>query len=336
MICHAGIFLTLDGAAPSYQITGTLETIGRWNAGGNEPVPANAHVWHDPARGELCTLSYDVEQQPYVMLRLIDAAGRIKRTVPIELPGLPTMMHDFMVTEHNVALCHGPVDFNWEAAMQGQSPLRWSDNERGSRYGVMPKDGDAVDIAWHETEPSFVFHFVNAFEQRDKVVFDGTHHAWLDFGGTSDEPTPPPGLLHTEIDLETSRIDGHRWNDKVCEFPRFDERHDGLATRYMYSPTTVDEATGFNGMMRVDAQNGETSTYGFGTYDSVGEPVFAPDPSSNAEDDGWVMAFVYDDASDNSHLVLWDAGAIEDGPTCRILMPRRIPEGLHVNWMPDP
>ncbi|MBT5433156.1 MAG: carotenoid oxygenase, partial [Rhodospirillaceae bacterium] len=107
-------------------------------------------------------------------------------------------------------------------------------------------------------------------------------------------------------------------------------------TRFVYCPTSLGKgAEGFNALMRMDTDSGHLTTFAFETEDSVGKPVFAPNPQGTAEDDGWVMAFVYDDASDNSHLVLWDARAIEDGPTCRILMPRRIPEGLHGNWMPD-
>ena len=45
------------------------------------------------------------------------------------------------------------------------------------------------------------------------------------------------------------------------------------------------------------------------------------------------MAFVWDQPSDASDLVLWRADDIAAGPVCRIAMPRRVPEGLHGNWL---
>ncbi len=59
------------------------------------PTPA----W-TPETGELWTLlRYDVESAPYVTLRLFGDDFALKRTIPIDLPGLPTMMHDFMITQ---------------------------------------------------------------------------------------------------------------------------------------------------------------------------------------------------------------------------------------------
>jgi carotenoid cleavage dioxygenase len=47
------------------------------------------------------------------------------------------------------------------------------------------------------------------------------------------------------------------------------------------------------------------------------------------------MAFVYHEADDSSDLALWNAKGIDDGPVCTVHMLRRVPEGLHGNWMPD-
>ena len=152
----------------------------------------------------------------------------------------------------------------------------------------------------------FVFHFANAFEKGGKIHFDYAHQAWLDYGGSAKGSAPPPDLRHVEIDPVAGTTTRHGWSEQVCEFPRFDDRRDGLPTRFVYCPTSLGKgAEGFNALMRMDTDSGHLTTFAFETEDSVGKPVFAPNPQGTAEDDGWVMAFVYDDASDNSHLVLW-------------------------------
>jgi carotenoid cleavage dioxygenase-like enzyme len=337
VVRHGGTYLALDEASPGHEITADLATRGLWTGEGTVPIPVNAHVRPDPLTGNLWTLAYDVEAQPYVTIRLFDPGFHLLRTIPIELPGLPTMMHDFIITERFVVLCHGPVGFDWAAAERGESPLKWTGDRQGARYGIMPKDGEAEDITWFEDEPHFVFHFANAFERNGSILFDYAHHAWLDFGGTTKEAAPPPALLRVAIDMATGKIERHRWSDRVCEFPRFDDRHDGLATQFVYTPTTIgNDGAGFNALMRTDTERGEIVTFAFDGGDSVGEPVFAPRPEGTDEDDGWVMAFVYNAAEDSSALTLWDARGIADGPVCRIRMARRVPEGLHGNWMPDP
>jgi carotenoid cleavage dioxygenase len=336
VIRHAGIYLALEEAAPAHEITADLETVGWWRGGEDAPIPMNAHARLDPETGELWTLTYDIESAPYVTLRLFGADFALKRTIPIDLPGLPTMMHDFMITQGHVVLCHGPVDFDWSAMERGASPLYWAGDDRGTRYGIMPKNGDAKDLIWVEDEAHFVFHFANAFEKGGKILFDYAHHGWLDFGGSSKGEAPPPRLQHVEIDLAARTTTRHGWSDQACEFPRFDDRRDGLPTRYIYCPTALgDGAEQFNALMRTDTKTGDITTFAFQVSDSVGEPVFVPRPDGTEEDDGWVVAFVYHESDDTSDLTLWDARGIADGPVCAVHMPRRVPEGLHANWMPD-
>ncbi|MGY8995085.1 MAG: carotenoid oxygenase family protein, partial [Alphaproteobacteria bacterium] len=106
--------------------------------------------------------------------------------------------------------------------------------------------------------------------------------------------------------------------------------------RYIYCPTALgDGAEQFNALMRTDTKTGDITTFAFQVSDSVGEPVFVPRPDGTEEDDGWVVAFVYHESDDTSDLTLWDARGIADGPVCAVHMPRRVPEGLHANWMPD-
>ncbi len=60
--------------------------------------------------------------------------------------------------------------------------------------------------------------------------------------------------------------------------------------------------------------------------------MFVPSADDAAEDDGVLMGFVYDKASDRSDLALLDAATLET--VARIHLPTRVPAGFHGNWVP--
>ena len=64
-----------------------------------------------------------------------------------------------------------------------------------------------------------------------------------------------------------------------------------------------------------------------------GEFVFVPADDGTAEDDGYLMGFVYDAAQGRSDLVLLDAAGLET--VAAIHLPVRVPNGFHGNWIPD-
>ena len=42
-----------------------------------------------------------------------------------------------------------------------------------SRFAVLPRRGGTGDIRWFEADPTFVLHFINAYEDGDEIVLDG-------------------------------------------------------------------------------------------------------------------------------------------------------------------
>ena len=61
--------------------------------------------------------------------------------------------------------------------------------------------------------------------------------------------------------------------------------------------------------------------------------MFAPAAPDAAEDDGVVMSFVYDRATDRSNLVLLDGQTLET--VGAVHLPVRVPHGFHGNWVPS-
>jgi carotenoid cleavage dioxygenase len=65
------------------------------------------------------------------------------------------------------------------------------------------------------------------------------------------------------------------------------------------------------------------------------EPVFVPRSGATAEDDGWVLAYVYDATEDRSDVVVLDAQDFAGEPVATIHLPARVPFGFHGSWLPD-
>jgi len=86
---------------------------------------------------------------------------------------------------------------------------------------------------------------------------------------------------------------------------------------------------------RVDMRTGAKSSYEHGPGRTTGEAIFAPDPEGSAEDDGWLLSYVYDAATDRSDVVILDAHDPSQGPVATVHLPRRAPFGFHGSWLAE-
>ena len=61
--------------------------------------------------------------------------------------------------------------------------------------------------------------------------------------------------------------------------------------------------------------------------------MFAPNPNSNDEKDGYVMSIVHDNERNKSKLIVIDADDFSNKPVAEILLPQRVPFGAHGSWL---
>ena len=126
-------------------------------------------------------------------------------------------------------------------------------------------------------------------------------------------------------------------DDRAVEFPRVDDRRMGAPYRYGYAVYTeqgVDRGTG-TAVIKYDLRAGVSAMHEFGTGRVPAEPVFVPASATAAEDEGWLMTYVYDAARDGSELVILDAADVSGKPVATIALPQRVPFGFHGSWIPD-
>jgi carotenoid cleavage dioxygenase len=124
VLTHAGKTLALvEGGVANYELTDELDTVGTCDFDGTLAGGYTAHPHRDPRTGELHAVSYSFARGRIVQYSVIDAAGRARRTVDIEVSGSP-MMHDFSLTDKYVVIYDLPVTFDPMQAVPASVP-RW-------------------------------------------------------------------------------------------------------------------------------------------------------------------------------------------------------------------
>lgn len=366
---HAGRTLALiEGGISCYELTDELDTVGTCDFGGTLPGGYAAHPKRDPDSGELHAVSYSFNRGNKVQYSVIGTDGRARRTVDIEVAGSP-MMHDFSLTQNYVVCYDLPVTFDPRQAAEmsvpralrlptrlvlsaligrvripdpitarlpmprssdRRLPYRWNPRYP-ARVGVMPRAGGNADVRWFDVEPCYVFHPMNAYEDGDTIVLDVVRHPKMfdtDLRGSSEGP---PTLDRWTVDLAGGRVREARLDDRPQEFPRVDERRLGKQYRFGYAPA-VGERAPTSTLLKHDLRAATVTRRSFGTGKQLGEFVFQPTAADSVEDDGVLMGFVYDQATDRSELAILDAQTLDT--VARIHLPHRVPAGFHGNWVP--
>ncbi len=334
VIGHAGKILALEEGHFPYVVDGDLATIGATDFGGVLKGSFTAHPKICPQTGELLAFGYSA-MPPYLRYLRVSADGELVQTENITVGG-PTMMHDFNVTRNHIVFMDLPAVFNMELAMSGEMPIRWDDNYP-ARLGVMPRNGSDADVRWFEINPCYVFHPMNAYEDGDNIVLDVARfsHIWRD--SAMDFPTPE--LWRWTIDTAAGTVREEQVDDRGAEFPRVADHVVGLKHRYGYmmamsgdgNPDDPMSASG--AILKYDRDTGTRSDLELGRGRTSGEPVFVAAANARAEDDGYLMTYVYDGATDSSEFVIMDAASMDATPIATISLPR-IPNGFHGSWIP--
>lgn len=335
VVGHAGKILALEEGHFPYVIDGDLSTVGPTDFGGALHGSFTAHPKICPVTGELLAFGYSAFE-PYLRYLRVSADGQLVQTEDITVGG-PTMMHDFNITRNHVVFMDLPAVFNMELAMKGEMPIRWDDNYP-ARLGVMPRNGTDAQVTWYDINPCYVFHPMNSYEDGDKIILDVARfpHMWRE----SSMDFPNPELWRWTINTVTGKVSEEQIDDRPAEFPRVADSVIGLKHRYgymmgMFEPGNPDDPMSSAGsILKYDRDTGQQSEIQLGRGRVGGEPVFAAAANPKSEDDGYLMTFVYDGATDSSEFVIMDAKSMDNTPVASIALPR-IPNGFHGSWIPS-
>jgi all-trans-8'-apo-beta-carotenal 15,15'-oxygenase len=343
VIVNDGKLLSLWEGGPPYELDpASLETRGVVDFGG--PLKAfSAHPRRDPDTAELFNFGIDYGRRttltPYRLRR-----GTLTRLAPVTLP-YPLMNHDFVLTEHYLVFCLGPILVHSLKFLLGLSSfdgaLHWEDS-KPTLILLLPRDGGAPRFI--ETEPFFQFHFANGFEQDGAIVLDVARYrdystigqALRDYWKSDWPAQGMATLTRLRIDLASGKVDSRPYTaGSANEFPRIDPRRTGKPYRYAYiACNPADRTIGLQQQLaRVDVESGAVAVHDFGPHGYVGEPLFVP--TGEGEDDGVVLTMIFDAARQRTAIVGLDARDVAARPLFTARLRHHVPYALHGSFSPD-
>jgi carotenoid cleavage dioxygenase-like enzyme len=318
----------------------TLETLGAEDFDGTLRCEVSAHAKVDERTGELCFFDYGLKR-PYMRYGVVSPDGVVRHFVGIDLPA-PRLPHDMAITERYSILMDLPLMNDPEASRVGRYKL-FFDRGTPSRFGVIPRYGKADEVRWFEAEPCFIYHSVNAWEEGDEIVMDVCRVKRPEPRTDLDGPLAQmlsylrlDAHLHRyRFDLRSGRTSEQVVDDDNSEFPSINLGMVGRRSRYAYNMHISPESTLlFDGLVKYDLDSGAAETHWFGDGRWGSEAPFAPRPGAVAEDDGYLVSYVYDEREQRSEVEVLDAADVGAGPICRIKLPVRVPLGFHATWVP--
>ncbi len=337
LIYHANHVLALwEGGAPYEIDIPNLDTLGKFTFGDKLSSAVTAHPKIDPETGEMLFFGYSPVQPPFLTYSIVSPSGELLRTIPIDLPQ-PVMMHDFAITKDYTIFLDLPLTFSMERMQRGE-PMIAFEADRPSRFGILPRHGESDKICWFEASPCFVFHTLNAYQERDEVVLLACRMESVDLFGTEDtggEAGSNAAFLYEwRFNLKTGTVSEKQLDNHPIDFPSINPSKTGRKMRYGYAGKIANNPLPlFEGILKYDFETGTPQFHDYGQNRYGGEPVFVPHPQGSEEDEGWLLSYLHDENTNQSEMVIINAQDVTAQPLARILIPQRVPYGFHGIWV---
>ena len=335
VVQHAGRILCLEEGHVPWEISKEMETLGPCSFDGQLDGSFTAHPKICPVTGEMLAFGYGL-RPPYLTFYCISSEGKLVRQQDIEIPA-PVMMHDFNVTAQRIVFMDLPVVFDLDVALAGGMPFSFQ-RDNGARLGVMNRSETASEPQWFDIDPCYVFHPVNSYDSGDRVIIDVARYPSMWEAG-SGQFTTTAELWRWEIDTALGLVNETQLDDRPIEFARVADNRVGLEYKFGYAVSLdLSGESGTSGggtRVKYGLENNQSAIWDFGKDNEPGEFVFVERDGAKAEDDGWLIGYVYNKAEDRSLLAVLDAAAPGEAPLAEVLLPRRVPFGFHGSWIWD-
>lgn len=329
---HNKLLALNEGSLPVEMQLNKLTTIGDYTFEKQMTRPHTAHPRFDHKRQEHITYSYANDDGKLLYYRF-DKENKLIAEKEIAWPYM-CMMHDFVNTENYVIFPVFPCTISVERAIKGESMMMWEGDQLKTIFIITDRDGNEVTRI--ETDPCYVYHFGNAYENGDEMIIDAmindTVPLMPDRHGKTQNGNARLGRW--KINIKTNTISLQFIDHTRCEFPRFDERFNGYAYHHLYAAADQKEVDRrhkpFDCVIHYDLKNNVKRVHDF-KNDVPWEPVFVA--KSEKEGYGYLLFPVYRTNEDRSDIVILDANDITKDPIAIIKIPHRIPYGFHGNFV---
>lgn len=270
--------------------------------------------------------------------------GRARRLGTLPLSSL-TLLHDFAATARYLVFLVPPLRVNPLPMLLGRGSLGENitfDASRGTEVIVVPIDDPGRPVRF-TVDPFFQWHIANAFEEGGEIVLDIVRYEDFDINLLLGEfvtgalKHPPTGRLsRLRVDAARRRLSSEQLWDVPCEYPSMSPAVAGRDGRYVYLSANTPGAalTPPDLLVKRDHRTGRVETLSLGPGQYSSEPLFAPRRRATEEDDGYLLSLVYDSQRHASHVAVFDARRLTDGPLARAWFDHHIPFTVHGLWVP--
>ncbi|OKH29153.1 carotenoid oxygenase family protein [Chroogloeocystis siderophila] len=348
VVYWGGKLLALWEAADPHRLDPvTLETLGKDSLNGvlADGEAFAAHPRIDPRcnqdGGVPCMVNFSIKPglSSTITIFELDPAGNVIRQHAHNVPGF-AFIHDFAITENYCIFFQNPIAFNpipFVLGLRGAGEcIKFLPNQPTRIVVIERNKSRQVQIL--ETQSGFVFHHANAFEQGDEIFIDSICYesfpeveAGSDFKQVDFDALKPGQMWRFHVNLQQQTVSRELIEPRCCEFPTMHPEKVGRACRYLYMGA-AHAATGnapLQAILKVDLESGQRQLWSAAPRGFVSEPIFVERPGGESEDDGWILALVYDATYHRSDVVILNARNLEQGAIARLHLKHHVPYGLH-------
>ncbi|HYW21752.1 MAG TPA: carotenoid oxygenase family protein [Nodularia sp. (in: cyanobacteria)] len=351
VIYWGGKLLALWEAAEPHQLDPqTLETLGKEYFDGvlSEGEAFSAHPRFDPScnqdGGAPCLVNFSIKPGLSTTITIfeLNPEGKVVRKHAHSVPGF-CFIHDFVITPNYCIFFQNPVTFNpipFALGIRAAGECIKFQPNQPTQIIVIPRHAQ-TGVKILEMQAGFVFHHANAFEVGDEIVIDSICYETLpevepasDFRQVNFEAISPGQLWRFHLNLEDGTVRQQMIESRCCEFPSINPELVGRDYQYLYIAAAHGETGNapLQALLKIDLKSGEKQLWSAAPRGFISEPIFVPRPDAKKEDDGWVLALVYDAAHHRSDLVILDASDFNKGAVAKLHLQHHIPYGLHGNF----
>ena len=329
------LYATTEGGPNMVKLGADLTTVARSDLEGRLSYGFTGHHKVDPSVGDVHGVVYSAALPGYALYVRLSADGELLNQIKVPLTGA-TQIHDMSITERFAVIFDLNVVFDPSLLARTTLPIRW-DGNKPSRIGVVPKNGSADDLRWFEVDPCYVYHPMNAFETPGgDIVIDVSRYeraAEKDLYGPLGDTVPTIDRWTLSLQGDSGRAQEERLTDQPLDFPKVSPSVEGRPYRYGYGVLASLEPS-FDGAVKLDHATGKAEHQAF-NGGNASELTFVPRPGATAEDDGWLIGFVYDARRHRSRLVILNGQDFSGSPAASIWIPElHVPIGTHGGWFP--
>lgn len=340
------LFALYESALPTEVRPEDLSTVGETDLG-VIPMAFSAHPHRVPARK--AAYNFGLSYGRFTKLHLFELpdAGGARRLGSVKL-GFPAIVHDFLATErHAVFLVHPYKVHPLKMLLGLATPsacIRY-EPALGSEAIVVPWDDVRAPVRF-KIDPFTQWHFVGGYERGGEIVADLSCYDAFDLFEATGRVMEgridgmPGKCVRATIDPRARRMRTETLWEGPGELPTISPRAAAAPYRYAYFCASPSKEAARGEMptatAKLDVETGAARSvvHGPGLYPS--EPIFVPRPGGAAEDDGWLLALVYDSGRHQSYVAVMDARDLAREPLARVWFDQHIPFTFHGTFVEGP